>query len=133
MTGQHNSAPPVTSTSASGAPDSRHPTVVCLGEVLIDLVATDASQPLERSSDFHMAPGGAPANVAVALARLGTPVAFIGKVGDDPFGRVLCETLAGEGVDVRSVSTAPGARTALAFVGSDGGSGRRFVFYHSGM
>jgi len=106
---------------------------VCLGEVLIDLVATDASQPLERSSDFHMAPGGAPANVAVALARLGTPVAFIGKVGDDPFGRVLCETLAREGVDVRSVSTAPGARTALAFVGSDGSSGRRFVFYHSGM
>jgi fructokinase len=110
------------------APDQ--PTVVCLGEVLIDLIAADGKQPLERSSTFHMAPGGAPANVAVALARLGTTVAFIGKVADDAFGRVLCETLAREQVDVRALATAPGARTALAFVGSDGNAGRRFVFYH---
>jgi fructokinase len=108
------------------------PTVVCLGEVLIDLVAVDAGVPVGAATTFHRAAGGAPANVAVALARLGTDVGFIGKVGDDAFGRSLRETLAAESVDVRGLLEAPTARTALAFVGSDGQSGRSFVFYHDG-
>jgi fructokinase len=69
----------------------------------------------------------------VALARLGTGVAFIGKVGGDAFGLSLRETLAAEGVTVRGLVEAPTARTALAFVGSDGHGGREFVFYHQGM
>jgi fructokinase len=124
----------VTANNESRASASaRAPAVVCLGEALIDLIAIDGSGPLEYSPTFHMAPGGAPANVAVTLARLGTSVAFVGKVGDDPFGRVLCETFAREHVDIRNFVSAPDARTALAFVGSDGSSGRRFVFYHAGM
>ena len=111
---------------------SRWPAVVCLGEVLTDFVAVDATVPLHRATDFHRAAGGAPANVAVALARLGTGVAFIGKVGGDAFGLSLRETLVAEGVSVCGLREAPSAHTALAFVGSDGHGGRSFVFYHEG-
>jgi fructokinase len=109
------------------------PAVVCLGEVLIDFVATEAALPLPQATNFHRAPGGAPANVAVALARLGIGVAFIGKVGGDAFGHSLRETLASEGIDVRGLLEAPATQTALAFVGSDGHGGRTFFFYHQGM
>jgi fructokinase len=111
---------------------SEWPAVVCLGEVLTDFVALDGTLPLPQATTFQKAAGGAPANVAVALARLGTSVAFIGKVGGDAFGQSLRETLAAEGVDVRGMLEAPTARTALAFVGSDGRGGREFVFYHQG-
>ena len=113
--------------------NSDWPAVVCLGEVLIDFVARDAELPLQQATTFHKAAGGAPANVAAALARLGITVAFIGKVGGDAFGQSLRETLATEGVAVRGLVEAPTARTALAFVGSDGHGGREFVFYHRGM
>jgi fructokinase len=109
------------------------PAVVCLGEVLIDFVARDGELPLQQATNFHKAAGGAPANVAVALARLGISVAFIGKIGGDAFGQSLRATLAEEGVTVRGLVEAPTARTALAFVGSDGHGGREFVFYHRGM
>lgn len=109
------------------------PAVVCLGEVLTDFVALDNEVPLKEADTFYRAAGGAPANVAVALARLGTTVAFIGKVGGDVFGLSLRETLAAEGVDVRSLLQVPSARTGLAFVGSDGHGGRAFVFDHQGV
>jgi fructokinase len=109
------------------------PAVVCLGEILTDFVALDGALPLQQSTNFHKAAGGAPANVAVALARLGIAVAFIGKVGGDAFGLSLRETLADQRVDVRGLVEATTARTALAFVGSDGHGGREFVFYHDGM
>jgi fructokinase len=57
------------------------PAVVCLGEVLTDFVALDNTLPLRQVTKFQRAAGGAPANVAVALTRLGTGAAFIGKVG----------------------------------------------------
>ena len=110
---------------------SRWPLVVCLGEALIDFVAVDSD--LGSSSTFIRAPGGAPANVAVALTRLGTPAAFAGKLSTDFFGRFLRETLAREGVDLRALVEDDVARTPLAFVGSDGNGGRAFVFYHDGM
>jgi len=66
--------------------------VVCLGELLIDFV------PL-RPGVYRQAAGGAPANVAVGLARLGVSAAFISKVGDDAFGRFLRAALEDEGVD----------------------------------
>lgn len=119
---------------AHGEPDlngNRWPRVVCLGEVLIDFVAVDSD--LGSSSTFIRAAGGAPANVAVALTRLGTPAAFAGKVSTDFFGRFLRETLDGEGVDLRALVEDRVARTPLAFVGSDGSGGRAFVFYHQGM
>jgi fructokinase len=109
------------------------PAVTCLGEVLIDFVALDSGLPLRTATNFHRSAGGAPANVAVALARLGIAVAFVGKVGGDAFGHSLREILTAEGVDVRGLVEAPTAQTALAFVGSDAHGGREFVFYHQGM
>jgi fructokinase len=104
---------------------------VCLGEALIDFVALDSE--LGSASKFIRAAGGAPANVAVALSRLGTPSAFVGKLSTDLFGRFLRETLACEGVDLRGLVEDDVARTPLAFAGSDGTAGRAFVFYHDGM
>ena len=109
------------------------PTVVCLGEVLVDFVALEDSLPLEQATTFHRAAGGAPANVAVALARLGTHSSFMGKVGGDAFGRSLRRILAEQGVDLSGLVEDSAARTPLAFVGSDGLGGRSFVFYHDGM
>jgi fructokinase len=124
---------PPTETDVSGDREAGWPAVISLGEVLIDFVAMDADVPLQDAGTFHRAAGGAPANVAVALTRLGTPAAFIGKVGGDAFGRSLRRMLAAEGVDVRGLIEDPAARTALAFVGSDDQGGRSFVFYHAGM
>ena len=75
------------------------PDVVCLGELLIDFVPTVTGTSLIDAPAFKKAPGGAPANVAVGLARLGVASAFMGKVGDDPFGHFLAQTLADGGVD----------------------------------
>jgi fructokinase len=112
---------------------SDQPAVVCLGELLFDFVALEDSPRLEQATTFHRAPGGAPANVAVALTRLGTRSSFVGKIGGDAFGRSLRQTLAAEGVDLRGLVEDGAARTPLAFVGSDGQGGRSFVFYHDGM
>lgn len=71
--------------------------VLCLGEALVDLLP-DRRGALEECERFEACAGGAPANVATGLARLGLRVAFRGVVGDDPFGRVLARKLAAEGV-----------------------------------
>lgn len=109
------------------------PSVVCLGELLIDLVAVGPDQTIDGATSFRKAPGGAPANVAVGLARLGMPAGFIGKVSSDAFGRFLRTTLEADGVDVRGLVADPKARTPLAFVGSDGTRRRSWIFYHRGM
>ncbi|HSA80476.1 MAG TPA: PfkB family carbohydrate kinase [Geminicoccaceae bacterium] len=103
--------------------------VVCLGELLIDFVPTVTGTSLIDAPAFKKAPGGAPANVAVGLARLGVPSAFMGKVGDDPFGRFLAATLAEAGVDVRPLRFTDSARTALAFVSLRADGEREFMFY----
>jgi fructokinase len=121
-------APPVTEGSPSG-----WPAVVCQGELLIDLLAVGPDQTIDGAMTFQKAPGGAPANVAVGLARLGTRAAFIGKVSSDAFGRFLRTALEADGVDVRGLVADPDARTPLAFVGLDGARGRSFIFYHRGM
>ena len=66
------------------------PRIVVLGEALIDLFAEKGAA-LHNAKTLHPAPGGAPANVAVALARSGMDVGFIGKVGKDDFGRYLID------------------------------------------
>ncbi len=73
-------------------------TAISFGELLVDMVSpADAS--LGEATTFLKAPGGAPANVAVGLQKLGVPTAFIGMVGDDPFGDHLRDVLKSEGVD----------------------------------
>ncbi|WP_242341158.1 MULTISPECIES: carbohydrate kinase [Anaeromyxobacter] len=71
--------------------------VVCLGEALVDFLPERRGR-LEDCDRFEACPGGAPANVATGLARLGARVAFRGVLGDDPFGRLLVRKLEEEGV-----------------------------------
>jgi len=98
------------------------PNVVCLGELLIDLCAAEMDAGLDGARTFTKAAGGAPANVAVGLARLGESAGFVGAVGDDPFGSFLHRCLETEGVDVRGLARIPDVRTTLAFIAarSDG-------------
>jgi fructokinase len=107
------------------------PQVLCLGEALIDFVADTAGVSLAEVPGFHKAPGGAPANVAVGLARLGVPAAFVGKVGDDPFGRFLRDTFAAAGVDTRPMLLSSEALTGLAFVSLMANGERDFMFYRN--
>lgn len=102
---------------------------ICLGELLIDFVPTVTGTGLTDAPAFIKAPGGAPGNVAVGLARLGVPSAFMGKVGDDVFGHFLANTLAESGVDVSPLRFATEARTALAFVSLRADGEREFMFY----
>ena len=105
------------------------PDVITLGEILVDFVATVSGVSLEDAPAFKKAPGGAPANVAAALARLGVSAGFMGKVGDDPFGRFLVRTLRALGVDTTAVRWCGEARTALAFVSLRADGERDFMFY----
>lgn len=90
--------------------------VICMGELLIDFVATQSNVSLADAPGFVKAPGGAPANVAVALQRLGLDAAFVGKVGDDPFGEFLRATLDATGVSTRFLMVDHEARTTVVFV-----------------
>lgn len=106
-------------------------TIACFGELLIDFVALESGVSVGEASGFIKAPGGAPANVAVAMARLGHPAAFVGQVGDDPFGHHLASVLAADGVDVSGLRYSDIARTALAFVALGPGGERSFSFYRN--
>ncbi len=90
--------------------------VICMGELLAEFVATQPNVSLADAPGFIKAPGGAPANVAVALQRLGLSAGFAGKVGDDPFGLFLRQTLEAVGVDTTCLLVDPQARTTAVFV-----------------
>ena len=104
---------------------------LCLGELLVDFVPTRTGAGLAEAETFQKAAGGAPANVAVGLARLGVSSGFMGQVGDDGFGRFLAGTLAGAGVDTAALRVTARARTALAFVSLAADGEREFLFYRS--
>jgi fructokinase len=103
--------------------------IVCFGDLLIDFVPTESGLPLADVPAFKKAPGGAAANVAVGLSRLGAKSAFMGKVGEDAFGRYLAGVIEGEGVDVSAMRFETRARTALAFVTLMADGERDFLFY----
>jgi fructokinase len=103
--------------------------VLCVGDLLIDFVPTVTGTGLIDAQAFQKAPGGAAANVAVGLARLGAKSAFMGMVGDDPFGHLLADTLRAAGVDTTSLRFTTKARTALAFVSLRADGEREFLFY----
>ena len=87
--------------------------ITTVGEVLIDLTQTGRNS--QGVPTFAANPGGAPANVAVAAARLGAQTAFLGKVGGDGFGRYLREVLVENGVDTSCLLT-DSAPTTMAVV-----------------
>ncbi|XP_008790605.2 fructokinase-1-like isoform X2 [Phoenix dactylifera] len=105
--------------------------VVSFGEMLIDFVPTVAGVSLAEAPGFLKAPGGAPANVAVAVTRLGGRSAFVGKLGDDVFGRMLAAILRDNGVVDAGITFDSGARTALAFVTLRKDGEREFMFYRN--
>ena len=98
--------------------------VLCLGEALVDLLP-DRRGRLEDCDRFEVCSGGAPANVATGLARLGVRVGFRGVVGDDPFGRLLARRLGEEGVTC-AFRFAPERPTGLWFVALDARGERTF-------
>lgn len=101
--------------------------LLTIGEVLVDLTQTGTD---ERGVRLLAAnPGGAPANAAVAAARLGAKTAFAGCVGDDAFGQGLIQTLRDNGVDVSAVAVDPVVPTTLAVVTVDPTGERSFTFY----
>jgi fructokinase len=93
--------------------------VLSMGELLIDFIAADDATSLESAEAFFARPGGAPANAAVALARLGVPSAFCGVAGDDPFGRRLQQALRAERVDTSYLRLTDRDATTLAYAWKD--------------
>ena len=77
--------------------------VICLGEILFDCLADDLGKPVSEVSSWSPYPGGAPANVASALVKLGTPSAFIGCIGKDELGHQLVELLQSIGVSTSGI------------------------------
>lgn len=85
--------------------------VLCLGEILIDQIASQGN-----AQNWVAHYGGAPANVACGLAKLGTSAAFIGCIGNDPLGIELLEVLQSNGVDTSAVQIHPNAPTRQIYV-----------------
>ncbi|GAA0721823.1 carbohydrate kinase [Dokdonella soli] len=102
--------------------------IVCFGEALIDFLAQPAQAPGEPRAFLQYA-GGAPANVAVAVARLGGRADFVGMLGADMFGDFLLESLRAAGVGTGCSARTVAAKTALAFVALDPEGERSFSFY----
>ena len=100
--------------------------VIALGELLVDLA--------ERSKDeagyptLAANPGGAPGNFLAALSAYGKKTAFLAKVGDDTFGRLLVGTMQRAGIDGRGIRIDPDTFTTLAFVTFDAHGDRSFAF-----
>lgn len=102
--------------------------VFCPGELLIDFICTDVNQTLQEGEHFIKKAGGAPANVAVAVSKLGGQAQFAGCVGEDAFGDFLRETLEREQVDCSYLVHSQSHSTTLAFVSLAEDGQRDFSF-----
>jgi fructokinase len=107
------------------------PDIVSIGESLIDFLAFERGVLIENTTVFTLAPGGAPANVAAAVARLGGSAGFLGKVGADSFGVMIRKTLSGVGVNVDMLVTDDRVNTTLAFISVKPDGEPDFVFYRN--
>ncbi|CNH21720.1 aminoimidazole riboside kinase [Yersinia aldovae] len=96
-------------------------TIWVLGDAVIDLVP-------ENSNSYLKCPGGAPANVAVGISRLGGKSAFIGRVGDDSFGHFMQQVLQQENVDTRAMALDSQHHTSTVVVDLDQHGERTFTF-----
>ena len=102
--------------------------VLCIGEALIDMICTDRGTSLSKGQNFLKKAGGAPANVAAAIAALGAEVDMAAKVGKDPFGQHLIDLLQEMGVDTKWVIQDPNHFTTFAFVSLMEDGERDFYF-----
>ena len=103
--------------------------VVALGELLIDFTENGVSD--QGNQLFEANPGGAPCNVLAMLTKLGKKTAFIGKVGNDMFGRRLKDSLEEVGIDTRNLVMDEEVHTTLAFVHTFEDGDRDFSFYRN--
>ncbi|MEG4856934.1 carbohydrate kinase [Microcoleus sp. K1-B6] len=104
-----------------------YPRVLCLGEVLFDCLADKPGVSLEEVESWTAYPGGAPANVACALVKLGTAAGFIGAVGGDELGNSLVQVLQEVGVDIAGVQRHPSAPTRQVYVLRNEAGDRNFA------
>ncbi len=103
--------------------------VTALGELLIDFTENGTSS--QGNPILEVNPGGAPCNVLAMLQKLGKQTAFIGKVGNDMFGKQLTEAVTSVGVDTRALKVDDTVHTTLAFVHTYPGGDRDFSFYRN--
>ncbi|HYK46274.1 MAG TPA: carbohydrate kinase, partial [Parafilimonas sp.] len=111
--------------SPLGAGDSK---ILCIGEALIDMICTDKGKTLSAGQNFLKKPGGAPTNVAAAIAALGGNVELAAKVGNDPFGKQLIEVMQSFGVSTKWMLQTNDHFTTFAFVSLMEDGERDFVF-----
>jgi len=102
--------------------------ILCIGEALIDMICTDKGKTLAQGDNFLKKPGGAPTNVAAAIAALGGTVELSAKVGNDPFGKQLVEVMDDFGVSTRWMLQDNHYFTTFAFVSLMLDGERDFVF-----
>jgi fructokinase len=105
-----------------------NPSVICIGELLIDFFCTDVDMDLVQGQNFEKQAGGAPANVCAAIVKLGGSALFSGKVGNDPFGHFLKNILEEVNVDTSMLVLDDEHPTTLAFVSLKANGERDFVF-----
>jgi sulfofructose kinase len=112
------------------------PVVVCVGLATLDTIFAVPHTPESGgrvvASELATAGGGPAATAAVALARLGVAVAFVGAVGDDEVGAAVRRGLADEGVDVSELALAPGARSPRSSIIVDGRTAERTIVHYAG-
>jgi fructokinase len=102
--------------------------ILCIGEALIDMICTDKGVALSKGQHFLKKPGGAPTNVAAAIAALGGSVELAAKVGVDPFGKYLIDVMQSFGVSTKWVLQDEFSFTTFAFVSLMDNGERDFYF-----
>ncbi|MHA1974846.1 MAG: carbohydrate kinase family protein [Candidatus Hodarchaeales archaeon] len=103
--------------------------ILCFGDVIIDFISKDKGKDVASSTLFEKRPGGSIFNVSIGLARLGLPVNFLSKVGNDEFGHYILELLKKEKVNPRWLLQEKAMKTSLAFAAVDSEGKTSFVFY----
>lgn len=103
--------------------------VTALGELLVDFTMNGQSE--QGNQIFEACPGGAPCNVLALLQKMGKKTAFIGKVGNDQFGKMLKATIEEAGIDASSLIFDTKVNTTLAFVHTFENGDRDFSFYRN--
>ncbi|MFJ7977369.1 carbohydrate kinase [Peribacillus sp. NPDC096379] len=103
--------------------------VFCIGEILIDFIPAQKEESLKKVTSFERVAGGAPMNVAIAIAKYGGNSVMLTKIANDHFGHYLMDVLQENGVDTSYCLRSDEGETGLAFVSVDRYGERSFTFY----
>lgn len=109
-------------------PTTKQTKILCIGEALIDMICIDKGKSLSHGDNFLKKTGGAPTNVAAAIAALGGDVTMSAKVGKDPFGNQLIDTMKDFGVSTEFMLQDETCFTTFAFVSLMEDGERDFIF-----